>query len=142
MNGVNKVFLLGALGRDPEVRYSPSGDAVCNLSLATSKSWKDRNTGELQEHTEWHRLVLFRRLAEIAGEYLKKGSKIHIEGELKTRKWEKDGVTHYTTEIVVNQLSMLDSRSSGAGEQAAAQQPRGGSGGQRYDSFADDEIPF
>ncbi len=106
--GVNKVILIGNLGADPEVRYMPSGGAVANLSLATSEVWKDKNTGQPQERTEWHRVVLFQRLGEIAGEYLKKGSKVYIEGSLRTRQWEKEGVKHYTTEIVANELQMLD----------------------------------
>lgn len=113
--GVNKVILIGNLGRDPEVRYMPNGGAVANLALATSESWKDKNTGEQQEKTEWHRVVLFRRLAEIAGEYLKKGSKVYIEGKLQTKKWQDNqGQDRYTTEIVANELQMLDSRGAGA----------------------------
>jgi len=114
--GVNKVILIGNLGRDPEIRYMPNGGAVANLALATSEAWKDKNTGEQQEKTEWHRVVLFRRLAEIAGEYLKKGSKIYIEGKLQTRKWQDNqGQDRYTTEIIGNELQMLDSRGAGAG---------------------------
>ncbi|MDH5446870.1 MAG: single-stranded DNA-binding protein [Gammaproteobacteria bacterium] len=113
--GVNKVILIGNLGRDPEIRYMPNGGAVANLALATSEVWKDKNTGEQQEKTEWHRVVLFRRLAEIAGEYLKKGSKVYIEGKLQTRKWQDNqGQDRYTTEIVGNELQMLDSRGVGA----------------------------
>ncbi|XOV85881.1 MAG: single-stranded DNA-binding protein [Pseudomonadota bacterium] len=108
--GVNKVILVGNLGNDPDTRYLQSGSAVTNVSLATSKAWKDRNSGENREATEWHRVVFFNRLAEIAGEYLKKGSKIYVEGELRTRQWERDGQKHYTTEIVANELQMLDSR--------------------------------
>ncbi len=112
--GVNKVILVGNLGRDPEVRYSPNGGAVATLSLATSDSWKDKNTGEQVEKTEWHRIVMFRRLAEIAGEYLKKGSKVYIEGKLQTRKWQdQNGRDRYTTEIVANEMQMLDSRGGG-----------------------------
>lgn len=112
--GVNKVILIGNLGRDPEIRYMPNGGAVANLALATSEVWKDKNTGEQQEKTEWHRVVLFRRLAEIAGEYLKKGSKVYIEGKLQTRKWQDNqGQDRYTTEIVGNELQMLDSRGAG-----------------------------
>ncbi len=114
--GVNKVILIGNLGRDPEIRYMPNGGAVANLALATSEAWKDKNTGEQQEKTEWHRVVLFRRLAEIAGEYLKKGSKVYIEGKLQTRKWQDNqGQDRYTTEIVGNELQMLDSRGAGMG---------------------------
>jgi single-strand DNA-binding protein len=112
--GVNKVILVGNLGRDPEIRYSPNGGAVATLSLATSDSWKDKNTGEQVEKTEWHRIVMFRRLAEIAGEYLKKGSKVYIEGKLQTRKWQdQNGQDRYTTEIVANEMQMLDSRGGG-----------------------------
>jgi single-strand DNA-binding protein len=115
--GVNKVILIGNLGRDPEVRYSPNGGAVANITVATSESWKDKNTGEQVEKTEWHRVVFFRRLAEIAGEYLKKGSKVYIEGRLQTRKWQdKDGNDRYTTEIVANEMQMLDSRGGGSAE--------------------------
>ena len=113
--GVNKAILVGNLGRDPEVRYSPNGQAVANVTLATSESWKDKTSGEKQERTEWHRVVFFGRLAEIAGEYLKKGAQIYVEGRLQTRKWQdKDGHDRYTTEIVVNDMQMLGSR-SGAG---------------------------
>jgi single-strand DNA-binding protein len=113
--GVNKVILIGNLGRDPEVRYSPNGQAIANVTLATSESWKDKTSGEKQERTEWHRIVFFGRLAEIAGEYLKKGAQIFIEGRLQTRKWQdKDGLDRYTTEIVANEMQMLGSR-SGAG---------------------------
>jgi len=112
--GINKVILVGNLGRDPEIRYMPNGGAVANLALATSEAWKDKNTGEQQERTEWHRVVLYRRLAEIAGEYLKKGSKIYIEGKLQTRKWQDNqGQDRYTTEIIGNEMQMLDSRGAG-----------------------------
>lgn len=114
--GINKVILVGNLGADPEVRYMPSGGAVANVSLATSESWKNKQTGENVEQTEWHRVVLFNRLGEIAGEYLKKGSKIYIEGSLKTRKWQdKEGVERYTTEIVAREMQMLDGRGMSAG---------------------------
>lgn len=109
--GVNKVILIGNLGKDPEVRYSPNGGAIANITLATSESWKDKNTGETVDKTEWHRVVFFRRLAEIAGEYLKKGSKVYIDGKLQTRKWQdKDGQDRWTTEIVANEMQMLDSK--------------------------------
>jgi single-strand DNA-binding protein len=112
--GVNKVILIGNLGQDPEVRYMPSGGAVCNITVATTDSWSDRESGERQERTEWHRVVLFKRLAEIAGEYLRKGSKVYIEGRLQTRKWQdKGGQDRYTTEVIANDLQMLDSRGSG-----------------------------
>lgn len=112
--GVNKVILVGNLGNDPEVRYMPNGNAVANLSLATSESWKDQQ-GQQQERTEWHRVTMYRRLAEIAGEYLKKGSQIYIEGKLQTRKWQdQQGNDKYTTEIIADQLQMLGGRSEGA----------------------------
>jgi single-strand DNA-binding protein len=108
--GINKVILLGNLGQDPEVRHMPSGGAVTNISIATSESWKDKETGQQQDRTEWHRVVFFNRLAEIAGQYLKKGSKVYIEGSLRTRAWDKDGEKRYTTEIVANEMQMLDSK--------------------------------
>ena len=112
--GVNKVILVGNVGGDPETRLMPSGGAVTNLTLATSESWKDKQTGQPQERTEWHRVVFFNRLAEIAGEYVRKGSKIYVEGSLRTRQWEQDGVKRYTTEIVAAEMQMLDSRQGGA----------------------------
>jgi single-strand DNA-binding protein len=109
--GVNKVILVGNLGQDPETRYMPSGGAVTNVTVATSETWKDKQSGQAQERTEWHRVVFFNRLAEIAGEYLKKGSKVYVEGSLRTRKWQdKDGQDKYTTEIVAAEMQMLDSR--------------------------------
>jgi single-strand DNA-binding protein len=154
--GINKVILVGNLGRDPETRYMPSGGAVTNVSIATSKGWKDRDSGEQKERTEWHRIVFFNRLAEIAGEYLKKGSKVYIEGELRTRDWEKDGQKHYTTEIVANELQMLDSRGEmgGGGSDGSysggSGSSQGGSGSASpADDFGpppsddfDDDIPF
>ncbi len=114
--GINKVILIGNLGADPETRYMPSGGAVTNINVATSETWKDKQTGQPQERTEWHRCVFFNRLAEIAGEYLKKGSKVYIEGSLRTRKWQgQDGQDRYTTEIVANEMQMLDSRGGGEG---------------------------
>ena len=108
MNGVNKVILIGRLGKDPEVKYMPSGDAVCNFSIATSESWKDKNSGEKVEKTEWHNIVIFKKLAEIAGEYLRKGSVVYIEGKLKTRKYQaKDGTDRYATEIEAREMQML-----------------------------------
>jgi len=144
--GVNKVILIGNLGADPEIKYMPSGEAVANLRVATSESWKDKNTGEQVERTEWHRVIMFRRLAEIAGEYLKKGSKIYIEGRLQTRKWQgQDGQDRYTTEIVANEMQMLDSRGGGATNMGGYNnQDAAGSNSQpqaAYDSF-DDDIPF
>ena len=122
--GVNKVILIGNLGKDPEVRYLPSGGAVTNTTLATSESWTDKATNEKKEKTEWHNVVFFNKLAEIAGQYLKKGSKVYVEGSLRTRKWEKDGIDRYTTEIVVADMQMLDGK-PGGGDGASA----GGGGG-------------
>lgn len=120
--GINKVILIGNLGSDPEVRYTPNGNAVVSLSLATSTSWRDKQSGESQERTEWHRLVFFNRLAEIVSEYLRKGSKIYIEGSLRTRKWtDKNSVERNTTEIVVNEMQMLDGR--GASQNTNAESP-------------------
>jgi single-strand DNA-binding protein len=128
--GVNKVILVGNVGQDPETRYMPSGGAVTNLSIATSESWKDKNSGEAQERTEWHRVVFYQRLAEIVAEYVKKGSKLYIEGSLRTRSWEQDGVKRYATEIIASDMQMLDGRGEGKGmsdgEGGRAQQ--GGSG--------------
>ena len=109
MASVNKVILVGNLGRDPEVRFMPNGEAVCNFSIATTENWKDKS-GVKQEKTEWHNIVMYRKLAEIAGEYLKKGRPVYIEGRLQTRKWEKDGVTRYTTEIIGDNMQMLGSK--------------------------------
>ena len=115
--GVNKVILIGNLGADPETRFMPSGGAVTNVRLATSESWKDRQSGQMQERTEWHRVVFFNKLGEIAGEYLKKGSKVYIEGSIRTRKWQgQDGQDRYTTEIVANEMQMLDGRGDGGGQ--------------------------
>jgi single-strand DNA-binding protein len=114
--GINKVILIGNVGQDPEVKYMPSGGAVTNISIATSETWKDKNTGQPQERTEWHRVVFFNRLGEIAGEYLRKGSKVYVEGSLRTRKWQaQDGTDRYTTEIVANEMQMLDGRGDNAG---------------------------
>jgi single-strand DNA-binding protein len=122
--GVNKVIIVGNMGKDPEVRYMPSGGAVTNITVATSEAWKDKQTGNNQERTEWHRVVFFNRLAEIAGEYLKKGSKVYIEGSLRTRKWQgKDGQDRYTTEIVASEMQMLDSRSGGTANFDSSAQP-------------------
>ena len=141
--GVNKVIIVGNLGNDPETRYMPSGTAVTNLSVATSRSWKDRQSGEQKEHTEWHKVAMFDRLAEIAAEYLRKGSQVYIEGRLQTRKWQdKDGNDRWTTEIVANEMQMLGGR-AGSGAPAmndapspSAPPPKSGS-----DDF-DDDIPF
>lgn len=116
MASVNKVILVGNLGRDPEVRYAPSGSAICNVTIATSRQWKDKTSGERQEETEWHRVVFYDRLAEIAGEYLKKGRPVYVEGRLKTRKWtDKDGVEKYTTEIIAMEMQLLGGREVGSG---------------------------
>ena len=144
--GVNKVILIGNLGKDPEVRYMPNGNAVANITLATSESWKDKSSGEQQEKTEWHRIVMFRRLGEIAGEYLKKGSKVYIEGKLQTRKWQDNsGNDRYTTEIVADQMQMLDSRGgssanfSGESKSAPAMAPAPAAAAA---GDFDDDIPF
>jgi single-strand DNA-binding protein len=140
--GVNKVILIGNLGADPETRYTASGDAVTNIRIATSETWKDKQTGEQQERTEWHSVVFFRRLAEIAGEYLHKGSRVYIEGSLRTRKWQDNsGQDRYTTEIVAAEMQMLDSRGNGqqapqsTSQRVPVQQPQG-------DDFDDADIPF
>ena len=142
-SGINKVILVGNLGQDPEVKFTAGGAAVTTLSIATSDSWKDKDSGMDKERTEWHRVVLWRRLAEIAGEYLKKGSKVYIEGQLQTRKWEQEGQTRYTTEIIARDIQFLDSRGSantssqeGAGksEESAPDVPDSG--------IDDDDIPF
>ena len=153
---VNKAIIVGNLGRDPEVRTFQNGGKVCNLRIATSETWKDKNTGEQQEKTEWHRVVMFNRLGEIAGEYLKKGSKVYIEGKLQTRKWQdQSGQDRYTTEIVANEMQMLDSRGGsdmgggGGGYQAPQQQtqaqsspsPQPAAAPQPSNDF-DDDIPF
>lgn len=125
--GINKVILIGNVGGDPETRYLPNGNAVTNLTLATSDSWRDKQTGQMQERTEWHRISLFGKIAEIAGQYLRKGSKVYIEGRLQTREWEKDGVKRYTTEIIVDMggsMQMLDSRGDNEGGNRPAPAPR------------------
>jgi len=134
MRGVNRVTIIGNLGADPEIKHMPSGDAAATLSVATSEAWKDKKTGEQVEKTEWHRVVAYGRLAEIMGEYLKKGSKVYIEGSLQTRKWQdKSGNERYTTEIKAREMQILDSRETGVSKQSAPAQ-----------SVADltDEIPF
>jgi single-strand DNA-binding protein len=158
--GVNKVILIGNLGADPEVRYLPSGGAVANLRIATSETWKDKNTGERQERTEWHTVAIFGKLAEIAGQYLRKGSKVYLEGKLRTRKWQgQDGQDRYSTEVVVDingTMQMLDGRGGQGGEQAGdygTSRGPGGPGSQRgtgqpphpegpRDEGFDDDIPF
>lgn len=112
--GVNKCIIVGHLGQEPNMQHMPSGGAVTSISVATSESWKDKNTGQQQDRTEWHRVVFFNRLAEIAGQYLKKGSKVYIEGSLRTRSWEQDGEKRYATEIVASEMQMLDSKGEGA----------------------------
>ena len=154
MASVNKVILIGNLGRDPEVRYMPSGDAVANISIATTETWKDKN-GEKQEKTEWHRVAMFGKTAEVAGEYLKKGSQVYIEGRLETRKWtDKEGQERYTTEIRADRMQMLGSRSGGsermappedeAPRAAAAPAKKSGGGASKSSSLEDleDDIPF
>jgi len=123
MASVNKVILVGNLGRDPEIRYSPDGTAICNVSLATTSGWKDKNSGERREETEWHRLVFFNRLAEIAGQYLRKGSSVYVEGRLRTRKWQdkESGQDRYTTEITVDQMQMLGGRDSASDAHAGTE---------------------
>jgi len=158
MASVNKVILIGNLGRDPETRYMPDGGAITNISIATTDKWKDK-AGEMQEKTEWHRVAFFGKLAEIAGEYLKKGSQVYVEGRLQTRKWQdKDGQDKYTTEIVANVMQMLGSRQGqgqgggdreaggeraerAQGTQGAAAKPAAKAGGGKFDDFEDD-IPF
>jgi single-strand DNA-binding protein len=136
MASVNKVIVIGNLGRDPEVRYTPSGAAVCNVSIATTRNWKSRDSGERQEETEWHRVVFYDRLAEIAGEYLRKGRSVYVEGRLKTRKWQdKDGKDNYTTEIIADQMQLLGGRdgmgggSGGGGDDMGAEHDMGGNAG-------------
>jgi single-strand DNA-binding protein len=153
--GVNKVILVGNLGGDPETRFANNSNPITTISIATSRSWKDKNTGQTQEQTEWHRVVFFGRLAEIAGQYLKKGSKVYVEGSLRTNKWQdKEGIDRYTTEVIANELQMLDSarssESSGDFSQHATSGSSAGRGAQtpqvtqvdnNFDSF-DDDIPF
>lgn len=150
--GVNKVIIIGNLGQDPEIKYMPNGNAVANVTVATSESWKDKNTGENVDKTEWHRVVFFRRLAEIVGEYLKKGSKVYIEGKLQTRKWQdKNGKDNWTTEIIANEMQMLDSRGGGSsdfnqgqagGEQSAPQSAPSQAAPAPANNDFDDDIPF
>ncbi len=156
MASVNKVIVVGNLGRDPETRFMPSGGAVCNVSVATSRNWKDKASGERKEETEWHRVVFFDRLAEIAGEYLKKGSSVYIEGRLQTRKYtDKDGVEKYSTEIIAQEMQMLGGRGGDDADRGASQE-RGSGGSARSQSSGspapkrtptefdklDDDIPF
>jgi single-strand DNA-binding protein len=155
--GINKVILIGNVGSDPEVRYMPNGNAVSTLSIATSETWKDKQTGEKQDRTEWHRVVFYNRLGEIAGEYTKKGSRIYIEGSLRTRKWQdQQGVERYTTEIIANEMQLLDTRQGSADMSAApaasrqaapaarAQQAPAPAAMDQHEGFEllDDDIPF
>lgn len=143
--GVNKVILVGNLGADPETRYMPSGGAVTNIRIATSESWKDKTSGEQQERTEWHNVVFFGRLAEIAAEYLRKGRQVYVEGSLRTRKWEgKDGSDRYTTEIVASEMQMLGGRAGGGFDSAPSQPPRrdAAPASSGPDGDFDDDIPF
>lgn len=138
MSGVNKCIILGRLGQDPDLKYMADGTAVCRLSVATSETWKDKETGEKQEKTEWHRITMWRRLAEIAGEYLKKGSQVFVEGKLQTRSYEKDGQKHYSTEIVADKMQLLDKRDSGT----ASKEFYGDPPPARSEAGVDDDIPF
>ena len=146
MASVNKVLLIGNLGADPEMRYLPNGDAVCNIKIATSESWKDKQTGEKKETTEWHRVVFFRQLAEIAGKYLKKGASVYVEGKITTRKWQdKDGTDRYTTEITGNEMKMLGGgRQDGdSGERTQQRrEPERKEPAKKSDPFDDEDIPF
>ena len=155
--GINKVILVGNVGQDPETRYMPNGNAVTNITLATSETWKDKSTGEQQERTEWHRVTFYQRLAEIVAEYVRKGSKLYVEGRLQTRSWEQDGIKRYATDIIANEMQMLDSRGAGGngGGGYQSQAPAGGASSNQgapqsaapkqpaadLDSF-DDDIPF
>lgn len=144
---LNKVTLIGRLGSDPEVRYMPAGGAVTNVSLATSRRWKDRNTGERREETEWHRIIFFNRLAEVVGEFLKKGSQVYVEGRIQTNKWQdKDGKDRYTTEIIADQMQMLGSKNEG---EARGNEAEGSVGTPEISDFTvasndffDDDVPF
>ncbi|HDR1050758.1 TPA: single-stranded DNA-binding protein [Pasteurella multocida] len=148
MAGVNRVIILGNLGNDPDVRTMPNGEAVANISVATSESWIDKNTNERREVTEWHRIVFYRRQAEVAGEYLRKGSKVYVEGRLKTRKWQdQNGQDRYTTEIQGDVLQMLDSRQDSQQQAQAPQNnayanAKSGTPARQADSFEEDSIPF
>lgn len=144
--GVNKVILIGNLGKDPEIRYTPNGLAVANLTLATSESWKDKQSGENVERTEWHRIVMYQRLAEIAGEYLRKGAKVYIEGRLQTRKWQdkNSGQDRYTTEIIAENMQMLDSKGSSANSNPSFEKPAATTSepAMAMDNSFDDDVPF
>lgn len=151
--GINKAILIGNLGADPETRYTANGTAVTNIRVATSDTWRDKQSGEMQERTEWHRVVMFARLAEVAAEYLRKGSKVYIEGRIQTRKWQgQDGQDRYTTEIVANEMQMLDSKGgggsasfdgpSGGGRQQQRPQQQPAQADEALDEDLDDDIPF
>ena len=146
MRGVNKVIIVGTLGQDPEVKYLTNGNAVCNLSLATSEEWKDKQTGEKKSRTEWHRVVMFGKIAEIAGEYCRKGSQVYIEGKLETREWEKDGVKRYTTEIKVDMqgtMQLLGGKPADGGNSAPKPQQQSRPAPQPApDDDLDSQIPF
>lgn len=144
MAGINKAILIGNLGGDPEVRYTPDGRAVANFNIATSLEWKDRNTGEKKERTEWHRIVAFGRLGEICGEYLSKGRQVYVEGRLQTRSWEKDGITRYTTEIVASDVQFLGGGAANqrASQNQQSQQFSGSAPAPAYNDQPDDDIPF
>ena len=142
MAGINKVIIVGRLGKDPEVKHFQDGSALCNFSVATSEEWKDKNTGEKKEQTEWHRIVAFRQLAEICGKYLSKGRQVYVEGRLQTRSWEHDGVKRYTTEIIANNVQFLGGKDDGGGQ---GQQDGGygaGYGPEASGGKIDDDIPF
>lgn len=140
-NGINKVILIGNVGQDPEVKVMPSGGTVANISIATSESWTDKQTGEKVEKTEWHRVIFFKRLAEVVGEYVKKGSKIYVEGRLQTKKWQdNNGNDRYTTEIIANSMQMLDSKSDSA--PAQKKEPKSGYATAEQMEEFDDDIPF
>ena len=141
---LNRVTLIGNVGKDPEIRYQPSGEAVANFSLATSTTWTDKTSNEKKENTEWHRCNAWGRLADVVGQYVKQGSKIYVEGELRTRKWEKDGVTHYTTEIRVGQMILLGSKGGGdasSTSSASRAKPAPAKAASGFDDV-DDDIPF
>jgi single-strand DNA-binding protein len=143
MAGINKAILIGRLGSDPEVRYTPSGVAVANFSIATSEEWKDKDTGEKKERTEWHRIVAWRKLGEICGEYLSKGRQVYIEGRIQTRDWEdRDGNKRYTTEIVATDVQFLGGRDAGSGARAAGGESASDNQGSPIQAPEDDDIPF
>ena len=142
MAGINKVILVGRLGSDPEVRYTPDGTAVANFSVATSDEWTDKATGEKKERTEWHRIVAWRKLGEICGEYLSKGRQVYVEGKLQTRSWEKDGVTRYSTEIIASDVQFLGGRNAADSYRPSESAPSQGYDGPQLTDRHDDDIPF